>query len=470
MIRRRSHLAALAAALVACGHSAQPPAPLAESFSVDASVLQFPPNGGTAILRSPDRLQPRRWEISGVPAIGRTLGTDLDDQMVYVVSHDGRLVALDLLARRARVFPNHLRELAGTPDGVVIGLDSAHRPMRLANRTMSVFHAAVKQAEGRLLPGPGTSVIAVNAGVGQVIDEQGVLRQLQLPTGPATTTWYGDLIAVTTDSGIVLVNPSGKTQPRFVPVRGTPTAAVFSPSGHQLYVARKDRPMLIVDRFTGEQLGTMALPIASNALRVDRTGRWLMAGGAGADSVAVVDLSTSHLLATVAAPWGPDLPMVPDGKTLLVRDGKDVVSRSLTDSLHELGRIGGGASSLYLAVDWSPQLTVPEVTPTVLATTSAQVDTTVAVRPVSAGDSAAAAAAPAAVYLQVSSSQNQDWAAAFAKQLKDGGFPAQVLSPQSADEGYRVVVGPYPTRDQADSVGKRLGRPYFILTPGATDR
>lgn len=460
----------LAAAAAGCRHAAAPPAPLAESFATDASLLEFPRGGGTAVLRSPDRLLSRRWEIGGVPGIARTLGTDLDAQMVYAVSRDGRLVALDLLARRVRVFPNHLHDLAGTADGVVIGLDSARRPMRLANRTMTVFHASVRQAEGTLLPGPGTAVVAVDNGVGQVIDEQGVLRQVHLPAGPATTDWYGDMIAVTTDSGVVLVNPSGKTSPLFVPVRGTPTAATFSPSGHQLYVARHRGDLLVLDRFGGDKVGSVALPITANALRVDRTGRWLLAGGAGRDSVAVVDLATSRLMATVAAPWGADLPLVPDGKTLVIRRGADVVALSLADSLAELGRITGGASSEYLAVAWSPQLTMPEISPQVLATMSPRIDTALAVQPVTTTDSAKAASATPTVYLQVSSSQNQDWAAAFAKQLRDGGFPAQVLPPQTADEGYRVVVGPYPTRDQADSVGKRLGRPYFILTPGATDR
>ncbi len=466
---RRAALLAIALA-AGCRHASAPPAPLAEDFSTDASVLEFPGGGGTAVLRSPDRLLPRQWEIRDVPGIARTLGTDLDDQMVYAVSRDGRLVALDLLARRSRVFPNHLHDLAGTADGVVIGLDSARRPMRLANRTMTVFHASVTRPEGMLLPGPGTAVVAVDNGIGQVIDEQGVLRQLRLPTGPATTTWYGDLIAVTTDSGVVLVNPSGKTAPLFIRVRGTPTAAAFSPSGHQLYVARRQGDLLVLDRFGGDKTGSVALPIAANALRVDRTGRWLLAGEAGRDSVAVVDLTTLRLVAAVAAPWGADLPLVPDGRTLIVRRGNDVVALSLADSLAELGRIRNGASSVYLAVAWSPHLIMPEIAPQVTATMSPRADTTIAVQPETTSDSAQAANTVPAVYLQVSSSQNQDWAAAFAKQLRDGGFPAEVLPPQTADEGYRVVVGPYTTRDQADSIGKRLGRPYFILTPGATDR
>ncbi len=73
------------------------------------------------------------------------------------------------------------------------------------------------------------------------------------------------------------------------------------------------------------------------------------------------------------------------------------------------------------------------------------------------------------LYVQVSSSQNQEWAQALAKQLKDGGFPASVLEPKTSDESYRVVIGPYLTREDADAVGKRLGRSYFIISPGSGD-
>ena len=66
----------------------------------------------------------------------------------------------------------------------------------------------------------------------------------------------------------------------------------------------------------------------------------------------------------------------------------------------------------------------------------------------------------------MSSSQNADWAQAFARQLKDGGFPAKVVEPKTSDENYRVMVGPYPSREAAELVGKRLGRSYFIVMPG----
>lgn len=64
----------------------------------------------------------------------------------------------------------------------------------------------------------------------------------------------------------------------------------------------------------------------------------------------------------------------------------------------------------------------------------------------------------------MSSSQSAEWSRDFAKQLSDAGFPAKVIDPTTPDEGYRVIVGPYGTREAAEETGRKLGRPYFVLT------
>jgi cell division protein FtsN len=67
------------------------------------------------------------------------------------------------------------------------------------------------------------------------------------------------------------------------------------------------------------------------------------------------------------------------------------------------------------------------------------------------------------IWLQISSSQNPEWAKDLAEQLRIAGQPAEVWDPAPPDESYRVVVGPYATRDAADEAGKKLGRPYFVV-------
>jgi cell division protein FtsN len=65
----------------------------------------------------------------------------------------------------------------------------------------------------------------------------------------------------------------------------------------------------------------------------------------------------------------------------------------------------------------------------------------------------------------VSSSQNRSWSAELARQLEQQGLPAKVLDPRPGEDGFRVVIGPYQSRDEAEATGRRLGRPYFIYQP-----
>jgi cell division protein FtsN len=45
---------------------------------------------------------------------------------------------------------------------------------------------------------------------------------------------------------------------------------------------------------------------------------------------------------------------------------------------------------------------------------------------------------------------------------------ATVLPPTTADEMYRVVLGPYPTREEAETIGRKLGMPYWIFQRDTT--
>jgi cell division protein FtsN len=114
----------------------------------------------------------------------------------------------------------------------------------------------------------------------------------------------------------------------------------------------------------------------------------------------------------------------------------------------EVGRVAQGATDFWLPIAWRP----PQED-------QIQMD----------ADSAALAEADSAgrrtsVYLQVSSSQNPTWASELSEKLRAAGLPASVLTPRRAEEAYRVVLGPYATREQAEETGRKLGMPSFIVT------
>ena len=329
-----------------------------------------------------------------------------------------------------------------------------------------------------LMRGPADLITTVGnrPGTLDVLGNDGEVRRLNVPNGRTTATWVGDLVAITTDSGVAFADATGRQKPpvRFVKLRGNPVISTFSPSGHRLYVALKKGTLVMIDRFTHERLRDLQLPEAADRMRVDRSGRWLLAHGAN-DSLWVIDLAKWVVTMTKVAAWADDLPQVVDGKTLLVRNHADVMAFDLdAPSPSQVGVLLGGAADLYIMLPWVPKTAAPTaVAAAAVRPAAAPESTTVPAQPPPAlpppSDAAAPPPAPSAtgtIYLQVSSSQNQDWAQALAKQLKDGGFPARVLDPRNADEGYRVVIGPYATREDADAVGSRLGRPYFIVSPG----
>jgi hypothetical protein len=446
------------------------------------ALLRLPAEGGSATLLWPDSLTPVGWQsTNGLPPIARGLGTDLDELMVYAVDDRGRLIGVDLLTRRFRPFLVNAREMIGTPDGVILGLDSTRRPLRFANRSLTTFRAAVEGGPVQLLRAPSSEVVAYSprSELAQVISEEGELRRFAVPTGAIASTWYGDFFVVVTDSGLIHVQPGGEPAPRFVSMKGGPTVAAFSPSGHRLYVARSRDDLVMLDRFSGDELKTLALPGTARALRVDRTGRWLLGRPLEGDSIWVVDLVRWEVAATVQSTWADDLPLVAGSKALIVRDREDLVAWDLLRGIPgPVARLRGAASDVYLVVPWLPKGKVADPEPVVVAAAPDSAVDTLAVAPVEAppvpvepatepprGQAPGAKDEPTGqrLYLQVSASQNQDFAQALADQLKAAGWAARVMGPKVPEDPYRVVIGPYRTREEADADGRRLGRTYFIF-------
>jgi hypothetical protein len=270
-----------------------------------------------------------------------------------------------------------------------------------------------------------------------------------LPQGEVASSFIGDQVAVAADTAVILYTPQQKSKPKVIPVDGDARAVLFSPSGHRLYVARAAAPLLILDRFEGTRLREIELPGPAKGLRSDLYGSWLLVQPESSDSVWVIDVGTGKYLGATAARWGDDLPAVAPPHTLLVRRGPDVVALDLAEKgFTEVGRVAGGASDFWLPLAWHP---AQEDEVPVAADSAAQADS----------DSAGARAT---IYLQVSSSQNPTWASELSEKLRAAGLPAAVLTPRRSEEAYRVVLGPYATRDEAEETGRKLGMPSFIVT------
>jgi hypothetical protein len=183
----------------------------------------------------------------------------------------------------------------------------------------------------------------------------------------------------------------------------------------------------------------------------------MLARPASVDSVWVIDLATNRMAAGVQAGWAADLPLVAGASTLMVRLDDDVATYDLRRAPPVLqSRLPGGGADVWLAAAWVPRERMPAAVAAAESATVAQDSALVA-------DTAAVEGDSTDIYLQVSLSQNPEWAGQLATQLKADGLPASVLPPTEPEEGYRVVVGPYASRELAEEAGRKLGRSYFII-------
>jgi len=448
----------VAASLVAtaCGRGpalATDNAPSSSRGVPSASLLRIPREGGLAQLYRVPALDSAAWKpVDKLPAVERPLGADPEQGLVFVLDRKNNVVALDLDTRRVRTYLENIRYATLGPDGALYAVDTTNSVVQLVRRTPVRFRSKLQGRPTQLYGTMDGALLAWLGGDKPVLEYLGsdqAPSSTPLPSGPVAFSFLGDLAAVAADTAVVLYAPQLKSQPRSIPISGDARAAMFSPSGHRLYVARAAAPLLVLDRMDGTPLREIELPGPARELRGDMYGKWLLVRPEQGDSAWVIDVGTGKYVGSTPVRWTDDLPAIAPPNALLVRRGADLAALDLSaPGFTEVGRIEGGAADFWLPIAWQPAQETE--------------------LPFEA-DSAALAAAdtgPArpSVYLQVSSSQNPVWANELSAKLGAAGLPASVLAPRRSEEVYRVVLGPYATREQAEATGRKIGMPSFIVT------
>lgn len=263
-----------------------------------------------------------------------------------------------------------------------------------------------------------------------------------------------------------------------------------TPSGDRLFVAlRDDNVLRIVDRFEERVSGKVKLPGQLQGLRMDPMGRILLVRGAG-DSVYVVSVADDALQGVVQSAWRHDLPLVlADGAIALVR-GADVVlaaPRTLAN-----GRvIEKGGQDFWYGLRWngfrprsagldqpvefrrSAPREVASDSSLTFDSLSARADNadasgagggSAAGRPIPTGGRRDSAAAAAQFTVSFAAVQSEATARELAARIRvDGQTPRITAIDRNGAMLYRVVMGPYPSREVADRVGKASGQSYWIF-------
>ena len=444
----------------ACDKSGREPLaalPLVLHSPGPTTLLRLPAHGGEAVAYRSTDLTPLGWSVSKVPAIRRYIGVDLDQGLVYLLDSTRALVAIDLRARRARTIRKGVRNAALGPDGTLFAVDTTgrvtevrgRRPLTLADALPASATALVGTASGRLLvlPTPRRADLTV-------FEPEGPGETIPVPPGNATATLAGDLVAVAADSAVVLADPSGAKQPEAIDVSGHARAVMFSPSGHRLYVGRDKDDVMAFDRYSARERDGIDVPGGAIDLRGDLYGLWMLVRSRKGDTLSVVDLTARSVVARTVTAWDDDLPLIAPPFLLLVRRGRDVVGLDLErDGLRPRGQVAKAADDIWVPLAWAPA-SAEEVVVAGTDTLGAPADSS-------------APGSAQRFFLQVSSSRNPAWARELAEKIAAAGIRTSVVDPANADDVYRVVVGPFGTREQADSASRSLGMPSFVISgPG----
>jgi len=430
----------------------QSPQPLSQLQSLARSpgvAIRLPAKGGTPQLYRLPRLTAVDGVLRGkLPPVQRVVGLDPESEFLFVTTAKHELLGLDLGSGRVDTVAVAIAHAALGPDGTLYAVDTLRRVTSLSRRTRFAWPQPLTALPRELFGATDQHLVGVipqDRLLVAAADQPPTVRPIAAG-GDVTASRWGDLVAVASDSGVTFYDPLGRRDPAFVKLADAPRALAFSPSGHRIYVARRNVPGLaVIDRYERKEIDGVALPGPVAALRLDPLGRWLLARPAVGDSAWIVDLPIKRHTGIVPTQWHADLPAIsPDGM-LIYRRGTDVVS-ARPDSLTDIGKVTSAAADLWILTTWLPR-GVPASPVSTAAAESAGVG------------------AEGPLYVQVSTSQNPEWSGHLADDLTRAGLAARVLAPQHPDDGYRVVLGPYPTRAQAEATGRRLGRPFWIYQP-----
>jgi cell division septation protein DedD len=249
-----------------------------------------------------------------------------------------------------------------------------------------------------------------------------------------------------------------------------------TPSGDRFYVITDSSSELtVLDPIQDRVNTTVRLPGRPRELRVDPFGRFVLARAATGDSVWIVSIGTDKVVGTLHSAWRRDLPFVaPDG-SIAVTDGADVAFVDPA-TLLAIRRAAGGSADFWYAFTWSGlRSRTSPVDSTSIAPTDLDTATVTPAPPLKLPPRDTAPPPRLSPAPPSTDSAKIGFTVSFAVLLNDAkarelaakivvdGKPARVVT--GVNDGtavYRVVLGPYTTRDEAERVGRASGQTYYV--------
>jgi hypothetical protein len=476
-------LLALALVLTACSggdrskpSTSQPATPTRPARGPQALMLRVPRGGGVARVTSYPNIDSVVWTGSdAVPALDRVLAFDAEAGAIAAATARNAPVWIDLRVGRVTipVVKSALRNVVSVDGEAVFAIGADGAVVRftptgnLPFKTPLPPRAIFPQINGSLLILAGRGS---NARIWRMHPPDNRLTDsvmLADATAGASAP-LGDRVYFLTGPK-TLVGVHARTLQRGTAIefdRPIENLAA-TPSGDRFYVTSDSGTELgIVARFQDRIAGRVTLPGRARELRVDPFGRYLLARAATGDSVWIVSVGADKVIGTVHTAWRGDLPFVaPDGAVAL-QSGNDVAFID-PQAMREVRRAADGASDFWYPFVWtgfrprSASLDTP-------ATFSSDSDTVSIAPPVRVDSVAPATIAPVdsiknGFTVSFAALLDETRAREQAGQITVEGQTARVVTTVTDGTAvYRVVLGPYPTREEAERVGRASAKSYVV--------
>ena len=462
-----------------------------ENHGPEPLLLRVPRGGGTGNISRYPRVDSSVWAVDEAPAIDHVLAFDADAGSIAVVDSKGYPARLDL--RETDVLKptrTKLTSLSSANGNDIYGITTKGEIIRLNPNGSDWKFKPPVPARAVFAQPNGDLIVSATKGAQTLVwrvrppDEIAEDSTVLPLAGRGVRTPLGDRIYFAIDSGIVGVKSKDLSPVGAVQLPSRVRALAPTPSGDRLYVATvADSGISIVDRYTGRLRTGITLPAPPSDLRMDPLGRYLLAQFPRQDSAWVIAIGTDRLVGAVPTRWKTDLPAItPDGRLALL-GAKDV---TLVDpeKLDVKSTVTGGAKDFWYFFAWDgfrprAQGLDQQVT---FSGDSARTDSAAAsstpsstdggapppvrdTAPTTPSPATAASVKPPSAGFTVSFAAllSEEKAQQVADAIKVNGTQAHVVSTNTAGSPiFRVVMGPFPTREEADKIGRASKREYWI--------
>jgi cell division septation protein DedD len=461
----------------------------------DAIALRIPRSGGTARAYIFPKLDSVVWSASGAPAVGRVLSFDREAGLVAFTDAKGQPKRLDLRLGEVRSATKVLLTNVASANGTdIYGLTPTGAVARMTPSGDWSFTP----------PKPAQSVFAVNDGTVIIGNQSGAVMHLWRIRPPdeeildsanvagvtrGARVQAGDRLYFSTADGVAGVQVRELSPLKKIRIGGDVAAMAPTPSGDRVYVALSQLPKIaIIDRYSESVAGSIELPAAASDLRIDPLGESLLAKpAAGGDSAWVVAIGTGRVIGAIATDWTNDLPAFAPGGTIATLRGADVVFVNAS-SLAPTQTVQGGAKDYWYFFNWNgfrPRAANLDQ-PVTFGTGDSAASTDTMIRPSTDSNrtniplrDASPTMVPPMVLPPPASQRGTGFIVSFAAMLDEqkaretaatiqvAGAQARVVPSQTGGTPiFRVILGPYSTREEAERIGRESRRQYWVYEGG----